>query len=167
MSLAGRAAAFAALAALVAAVAGCGGGRESAGTFVTRILREEISGEYAAQWTELHPAQQQLITQDQYVLCSERINTNVATGKERYAVHNQREVAFSEPGVPEHRAELVTISVAGKAIKATFKFHAILHGGHWRWVLGPSFLAAVKQGECLDGSKLGTSPSSQPAGPAS
>lgn len=48
------------------ALAGCGGSggngsstraqsRESAGQFVTRILREEISGQWAAQWRELHP----------------------------------------------------------------------------------------------------------------
>jgi hypothetical protein len=68
--------------------------------------------------------------------------------------------------VPEHRAKLVTISVAGTGITATFKFHAILHSGRWRWVLGPNFLQAVSQGQCLDGSPLG-SISSQAAGASS
>ena len=166
MTLARRLGAVAAVVALVAAVAGCGGGRESAGSFVTRILREEISGQWAAQWTELHPVQQKLITQDEYVLCSQRINTDIATGKEKIVVHKERDVPFSESGVPEHRAKLVTISVAGKAITATFRFHAILHGGRWAWVLGPAFLQAVKQGQCLDGSPLGSA-SSQASGASS
>jgi hypothetical protein len=110
--------------------------------------------------------QQKLISQDDYVLCSERMNTNVSTGKEKLVVRSERDVPFSENGVPEHRAKLVTISVAGTGITATFKFHAILHAGRWRWVLGPGFLQAVRHGECLDGSPLGST-SSQAAGASS
>ena len=144
-----------ALAAMGLTVAGCGGGgRESAGHFVTRILREEITGQWATQWNELHPGQQKLITQDQYVLCSERMSTNVGSKHERFTVHQIREVPFHERGVPEQTSKLVTISVAGPGLTATFHVHAVLHTGHWRWVLGPGLLQSVSQGQCLDGSAL-------------
>jgi hypothetical protein len=155
LRLARVASALLALAAVGLAAAGCGGtSRESAGRFVTRILREEISGQWAAQWEDLHPGQQKLITQDQYVLCSERIGTNVGVKQERFTVHGIKDVPFHEQGVPERTSKLVTISVAGPAMNATFHVHAVLHTGRWRWVLGPALLKSVSQGRCLDGSQL-------------
>lgn len=149
------------LAAVGLALAGCGGsgggnktGRESAGQFVTRILREEISGQWASQWRELHPGQQKLISRDQYVLCSERIATNVGVKHERFTVHQTRNVPFHERGVPERTSKLVTISVKGPQLNATFHVHAVLHTGRWRWVLGPALLQSVTHGRCLDGSAL-------------
>ena len=147
------------------ALAGCGSssqartgaGRahpETPGHFVTRILREEITGQWAAQWQDLHPGQQKLITRDQYVLCSERIGTNVGTGRERFTVHQIRNVPFHELGVPERTSKLVTISVAGPTLHSTFHVHAVLDKGRWRWVLGGALLRSVDKGRCLDGSVL-------------
>ena len=130
------------------------GTREPPGHFVTRILREEISGHWAAQWSDLHPGQQKLISRDQYVLCSERIGTNVGIRRERFAVHRVRDVPIHETGVPEQTSKLVTISVAGPALTTTFHVHAVLDRGRWRWVLGPDLLRSVTHGRCLDGSVL-------------
>lgn len=143
-------------------LAGCGSGnagtstvsREAPGHFVTRILREEISGRWAAQWSDLHPGQKKLITRDQYVLCSERIGTNVGTRRERFSVHGIRNVPFHERGVPEKTAKLVTISVEGPNLTSTFHVHAVLDKGRWRWVLGGPLLQSVIHGRCLDGSAL-------------
>jgi hypothetical protein len=118
------------------------------------ILREEVSGRWAAQSEELHPGQQRLITQDQYVLCSERIGTNVGTKKNRFTVHRVRDVPLHERGVSEQTSKLVTISVAGPGINATFHVHAVLDKGNRRWVLGPGLLQAVAHGRCRDGSEL-------------
>ena len=66
---------------LAGVVAGCGGGgnNETAGAFITRILREEIAGQWAKQWDDLNPGHKRLITQDQYVLCSKGLKTSVGT----------------------------------------------------------------------------------------
>ena len=146
-----------ALPALVLAAAGCGSAQESAGSFATRILREEISGQWAAQWGELHPGHQKLIDRAQYVLCSEGMETNVGTGKERFTVTGVRGQAIHVRGVPEHTAELVTVRVTGiaGAGAAVFHLHAVRDRGRWRWILGNSFLAALGRGQCLDGSALG------------
>ncbi|HET7572816.1 MAG TPA: hypothetical protein VFJ77_09155 [Gaiellaceae bacterium] len=151
-----RAAVLAAALALLAA--GCGGsggsGAESAGTFITRILQEELSGRWAAQWGELHPGHRRLISRAQYVLCSEAMATNVSTGKERYDVRRVADAPIHVRGVPERTAKLVTIRVTVSGSPATYRLHAVRDGGRWTWILGPSFLAAIGKGECLDGSPL-------------
>jgi len=152
-------AAPAALALLLSLLAACGGTsttatRESPGKFVTRILREEIAGQWGAQWGELHPGQQKLITRKQYVLCSKRLGTAVGTKRERFIVQQVENAPIHERGVPEKTSKLVTISVKGPGVTASFHIHAVLDQGRWRWVLGPGLLAAVEHGECLDGSIL-------------
>ena len=152
-----RALALAGAAACVAVLAaGCGSSGESAGTFATRILREEISGQWAAQWGELHPGHQKLIDRAQYVTCSEGMATNVGTGHETFTVTGVRDEAIHVRGVPERTATLVTVRVTGIVGQSTavFHLHAVRDRGRWRWILGPSFLQALDHGKCLDGSAL-------------
>jgi hypothetical protein len=143
---------------LAAAAAGCGGGGrsgESAGAFMTRILQEELAGRWAAQWGELHPGHQKLITRAQYVLCSEEIGTNVETGRETFAVRSVRDQPIHVRGVPERTAKLVTIQLRqpGSGVE-TYRLHAVRDQGRWTWILGRSFLDELAQGRCLDGSPL-------------
>jgi hypothetical protein len=121
---------------------------------VTRILREEISGQWAAQWNELHPGQQKLITRLEYVRCSERIGTNVGTQNEQFVVEQVQDVPIHEHGVPERTSKLVTVHVTGPSVTSRFRIHAVFDRGRWRWVLGPGLLQAVEHGRCLDGSPL-------------
>ena len=151
-----------ALVALVAAVAGgCGSGgatpTESVGAFMTRILREEINGQWARQWTELHPGHQRLITRAQYVACSREMNTDIATGKEVFRVLAVANDPIHVAGVPQRTSKLVTLSFnePGKATGAlTYRLHAVALQGRWVWILGGRFLTAVSRGRCLDGSPL-------------
>jgi hypothetical protein len=55
---------------------------ESPGAFITRILKEEIHGEWSRQWRELHPGHRALITRPQYVACPRGMGTDFATGKD-------------------------------------------------------------------------------------
>jgi len=153
------------LAALVATlallVAGCGGGgsaapAESAGTFITRILSEELHGQWAQQWTELHPGHQKLITKAQYVACSRSLGTNIATGKEVFRVLAIEDEPIHVRGIPQHTSKLVTITVRqrGEASGLTYRLHAVAVGGRWRWILGNRFLDELARGRCLDGSRL-------------
>jgi hypothetical protein len=153
-------------AAVAALAAGCGGGGAAApsataamsgpGVFMTRILREEISGQWGKQWSELHPAHQALISRTQYVACSRRMGTDFATGHEVFRVLDVRDEAIKVRGVPQHTSKLVTITFRepGKQNGLTYHMHAVNADGHWVWILGDRFLAAVSHGQCLDGSPL-------------
>jgi len=151
--------------ALALVVAGCGGGggstapSESAGTFITRILSEELHGEWARQWTELHPGHQKLITQAQYVACSRSLGTNIATGKEIFHVLAIEDDPIHVRGVPQRTSKLVTITVhqRGDASGLTYRLHAVAVDGRWTWILGPRFLDELAHGRCLDGSRLRSS----------
>jgi hypothetical protein len=152
-----------ALVAVVAGLAaGCGSAvsvaapGENVGVFMTRILREEITGQWARQWSELHPAHQRLITRSQYVACSRALGTNFASGREVFRVLNVRDEAINVLGVSERLAKLVTISFHPVASANTliYRLHAVAVRGRWAWILGQRFVSAVARGRCLDGSPL-------------
>jgi len=148
------------LAALVILGAGCGASsastpREGVGVFMTRILREEVNGQWGKQWMELRPGHQKLITRAQYVACSKEMGTDIATGRETFRVLAVEDDAISVRGVPQHTAKLVTIRfVEAGASPLTYRLHAVAVSGRWTWILGDRFLAAVGHGNCLDGSPL-------------
>ena len=151
-----------ALSALVAVLAaGCGAAatttpQEQPGVFVTRILREEINGQWALQWAELHPGHRQLITRPQYVACSREMATNIGRGKEIFHVLDVRDEPIHVQDVPQRTSKLVTISfrVASEANPLTYRVHAVAVGDHWVWILGDRFLSQLKRGHCLDGRPL-------------
>jgi hypothetical protein len=127
----------------------------SAGAFMTRILREEIRGQWNLQWQELHPAHQKLINEAQYVACSRRMGTNFATGTEVFKVLDIRNEAIDVKGIPQRTSKLVTINFRqpGKT-GLTYHMHAVNVDGRWTWILGGRFLTALSRGQCLDGSPL-------------
>ena len=124
---------------------------------MTRILREEIQGQWARQWSELHPGHQRLITRAQYVVCSREMQTDIATGTEVFRVLDVQDDPIHIQGVPQRTSKLVTINFhqRGKASGGlTYRLHAVEVGGRWSWILGGRFLTAVAHGRCLDGSPL-------------
>src|ERR687885_693032 len=65
---------LAVLAALAALLTGCGGAssaapKESASTFIERVLRQELSGRYDDAWESLYPGQQKVGPKDLFVRC--------------------------------------------------------------------------------------------------
>lgn len=158
-----RAALTLALGAVLALLAsGCGGGgaatapSENPGVFITRILSEELNGQWSRQWSELHPGHQKLITRSQYVTCSRSIGTNIATGKEIFHVLAVDDQAIHVRGVPQRTAKLVTINVhqPGSEPGLTYRLHAVAVDGRWTWILGDRFLDQLAHGRCLDGTRL-------------
>ena len=129
---------------------------EAPGTFMIRILREELTGQWGRQWSELHPGHQRLITRAQYIACSRELATNIGTGHEVYNVLQTANDAIHIFGVPQRTAKVVTISfhTPGNNSTPTYRMHAVSVGGHWSWVLGGRFLRAVQHGRCMDGSAL-------------
>jgi hypothetical protein len=155
-----------ALGGIALVVAGCGGAAASTshqaahatgpGVFMTQILREEIHGQWGLQWQRLHPGHKKLISQAQYIACSQRMGTDFATGDEVFRVLDVRSEAIRVEGVPERTSKLVTITFRhpGKQTGLTYHMHAVNVNGHWTWILGGKFLSAVARGQCLDGSPL-------------
>jgi hypothetical protein len=154
--------AAAAAAVAVLGVTGCGTAQappgEGAGTFMTRILREELTGEWSVQWNELHPGHQHLISRAQYVACSQELATNIGTGHETYRVLGVRDERIHVSGIPQHDSKVVTISfhTPGNRTTPTYRMHAVAVAGRWTWILGGRFLSEVQRGRCLDGSPLPT-----------
>ena len=148
----------------VVLLAGCGGTHAaakppapsgSAANFMTRILREEINGEWSAQWRDLHPGHQKLITRSEYVACSARMGTDFGTGDEVFTVLDVRSEAIDVQGVPQRTSKLVTITFHHPGKQGlTYHMHAVRVGAHWTWILGGRFLSQVAHGRCLDGSLL-------------
>jgi hypothetical protein len=148
---------------IVITALGCGCGSASArapgenvGVFMTRILREEIRGQWARQWGELHPGHQRLITRLQYVACSRGLETNIATGREVFKVLDVRDQPIDVRGVSQRTSKLVTISfrTRGSRNALTYQLHAVAMQGRWTWILGARFLSAIAHGRCIDGSPL-------------
>jgi hypothetical protein len=129
---------------------------EAPGTFITRILKEEIHGEWALQWRELHPGHRALITRAQYVACSRGMGTDFATGKEIFRVLDVRDEPIHVRGVPQRTSKLVTITFRqpSKSNGLTYHLHAVAAANRWVWILGSPFLSKLAQGRCLDGSRL-------------
>jgi hypothetical protein len=129
---------------------------ETPGGFITRILRDEINGEWSLQWQSLHPGHKRLITESQYVACSRVMGTNFATGREVFRVVSVRNDPIDVRGVRERTSKLVTITLRQreKTNGLTYHMHAVRVDGRWAWILGKRFLSQVAQGRCLDGSPL-------------
>ena len=149
-----------ALAVLAVVAAGCGAvssatPREGVGIFMTRILREEVNGQWARQWSELHPAHQKLISRAEYIACSKHMGTDIGTGKETFHVLDVSDDPIHVQGVPQRTSKLVTISFTEPGTDPlTYRLHAVAVSGRWAWILGNRFLAAVDRGKCLDGAPL-------------
>jgi hypothetical protein len=147
-----------ALALLLVVAAGCGGGgtpKGSVGVFMTRVLRDEIHGQWAQQWTLLNPAHQKLITQAEYVQCSRRMGTDIGTAKETFHVLAVQDDPIHVQGVSQRTAKLVTISFKSPGEQAlTYRLHAVADGSRWTWILGGKFLSEIDHGKCLDGTPL-------------
>src|SRR3954447_4922011 len=149
-----------AVAAVLASTA-CGGGTtaapgEAPGVFMTRVLREELNGQWAKQWASLHPGHKKLITRAQYVACSRSLATDIGTGTEKYRVLAVKDEPIDVFAVPQHDSKVVTISfhTPGNNTTPRYDMHAVNVDGRWTWILGGRFLRAVEHGKCLDGTPL-------------
>jgi hypothetical protein len=133
---------------------------ETAAGFLISILKEEIHGQWARQWDELHPGHRALITRSQYVACSRTMGTDFATGKEIFRVLEVRNEPIHVRGVPQRTSKLVTVMFhePGKANGLTYRLHAVAAGGRWTWIFGHPFLDKLAAGRCLDGSPLAPDP---------
>jgi hypothetical protein len=114
--------------------------RPTAGTFIKGVVRQIVRNDYAHAWLSLHPAQQQLVSQEDYVRCEEK--SPVAGRLVWIKVVRVVDARFAVGGVKGRVAgKAVTVrikladDVGGGSIVVTHTAHAVWIGGRWRWIL--------------------------------
>jgi hypothetical protein len=147
-------AAFAAFATLVAVPATAA--RPTAATFIKQVVRQIVRNDYAHAWLTLHPAQQQIVPQDEYVRCEQQ--TPVAGRLVWIKVVRVSNARFSVGGVAERVAgKAVTLrlkladDLTGSSVVVTHTAHVVWVGGRWRWILPAARIGLYTSSTCTTG----------------
>jgi hypothetical protein len=114
--------------------------RPAASTFIKGVVRQLVRNDYEHAWLSLHPAQQHLVPQDEYVRCEQQ--TPVAGRLVWIKVMRVVDARFTVGGVKGRVAgKAVTLrlkladDVGGDSVVVTHTAHAVWVGGRWRWIL--------------------------------
>ncbi len=153
----------AALAALVVWLATRGGSSQPSAdpvVFLRGIVTRIASNDYASVWPKLHPAQQRVVPQGEYVRCEEltpipgRLDwiRLVKSADERITVPGDDGVVDSK--AVTFRLKLTSVAV-GSSVVVTQTVHAVAVGGEWRWILTAKRFASYRAKTCPS---LDTSP---------
>lgn len=127
--------------------------RPPAATFIKGVVRQIVQNDYAHAWLSLHPAQQQLVPQDEYVRCEEQ--SPVAGRLVWIKVVRVVDARFAVGGVKGRVAgKAVTLrlklvdDVAGDSVVVTHTAHAVWVGGRWRWILPAARIGIYGSSTC-------------------
>jgi hypothetical protein len=129
-------------------LANCGG---SDGAGPGAALKKQIgwltSGQYGRAWDQMHPAQQALMSREQYARCAgaRSIPDFEVTLKEIY----DEEVQI--PGTEEKvMSKAVTVELRYGGSRDTDTFHEFLVDGQWRWTASwtDADVEAIRDGDC-------------------
>jgi hypothetical protein len=124
-----------------------------AAAFIKTIVREIVMNDYAHAWLTLHPAQQRLVPQDDYVRCELQ---SPVSGR-RVWIKTVRVVParFTVGGVRGRVAgKAVTVRIkliddsSGASAVVTHTAHAVAVGGRWRWILPADRIDLYSSGAC-------------------
>jgi hypothetical protein len=124
-----------------------------AAAFMTRVVRQIVSNDYEHAWLSLHPAQQQLVPQEDYVRCELQspiagrlvwIRT-VRVASARFAVGGLK-------GRVAGKAVTLRIKLAaddiGASVVLTHTVHAVAVAGRWRWILPAERIELYSSSAC-------------------
>ena len=130
--------------------------RPAASTFIKGVVRQIVRNDYAHAWLSLHPAQQQLVPQDEYVRCEQQ--TPVAGRLVWIKVVRVADARFTVGGVKGRVAgKAVTVrlklvdDVGGAAVVVTHTAHVVWVGGRWRWILPAARIGLYGSSACTTG----------------
>jgi hypothetical protein len=126
---------------------------KSAGVFIKNVVRQIVSNDYEHAWLSLHPAQQQLVPQDDYVRCE--LQTPVAGRLVWIKIVRVADARFRVGGLSGRvagKAVTLRIKLADDSIGAAFVLthtaHAVAVGGRWRWILPAQRIGLYRSGAC-------------------
>ena len=139
----------------VLAFHGLGGGAaspsESPSAFVSRVVSQIVSDDYAGAWQTLYPPHQAVAASDEYVSCE--MQSPVGWKLRSISVVRVKDRTLRVPGDSDtSAAKAVTLrlrlSNAGAKNAFTHTFNAVAVGSHWTWILTPSRYALYRSDSC-------------------
>ena len=127
------------------------GPTEEPDAFVSRIVSQIVSDDYATAWTTLYPPHQAVADSDEYVACE--MQTPVGLKLRSISVVRVRDRHLRVPGDSKtSAAKAVTLrlrlSNAGQKTVFTHTFNTVAVGSHWTWILTPSRYEQYRSDSC-------------------
>ena len=127
--------------------------KPGAADFIKRIVRQLVSNDYEHAWLSLHPAQQRLVPQEDYVRCE--LQTPIAARLvwiKAVRVASQRFAVDGVAGRVAGKAVTLRIKLAddssGAEAIVTHTAHAVAVGGRWRWILPAGRISLYSSTAC-------------------
>ena len=124
---------------------------EQPDTFVSRIVSQIVSDDYATAWTTLYPPHQAVARSDEYIACEMR--SPVGWKLSSISVVRVKDRQLRVPGDSKtSAAKAVTLrlrlSSAGEKTVFTHTFNTVAVGSHWTWILTPSRYELYRSDSC-------------------
>jgi hypothetical protein len=124
-----------------------------AGAFIKSVVRQIVTNDYEHAWLRLHPAQQQLVPQDDYVRCE--LQSPVEGRLDWIKIVRVRDARFGIGGLNRVvRGKAVTIrikltdDVSESSVVVTHTAHAVAVAGRWRWILPAERIGLYSSSAC-------------------
>ena len=124
---------------------------EKPDTFVSRVVSQIVSDDYATAWTTLYPPHQAVAGSDEYVACE--MQTPVGLELRSISVVRVKDRQLRVPGDSKtSAAKAVTLrlrlSNQGERTVFTHTFNTVAVGSHWTWILTPSRYELYRSDSC-------------------
>jgi hypothetical protein len=126
-----------------------------AAAFLKAVVRQIVSNDYEHAWLSLHPAQQKIVPQEDYVRCEllSPIPGRLAWIK-IVRVANARFAVGGLPGRVAGKAVTLRIKLvddtSGASVVVTHTAHAVGVAGRWRWILPAARIGLYSSSACAE-----------------
>jgi hypothetical protein len=127
--------------------------KPGAAAFIKTVVRQIVTNDYEHAWLSLHPAQQQLVPQDDYVRCE--LQSPVAGRLAWIKVLRVKDARFGVGGLNRLvTGKAVTLRIkltdddTGLSVVVTHTAHTVAVAGRWRWILPANRLGLYSSSAC-------------------
>ncbi len=127
--------------------------KPGAAAFIKTVVRQIVTNDYEHAWLSLHPAQQQLVPQDDYVRCE--LQSPVAGRLAWIKVLRVKNARFGVGGLNRLvTGKAVTLRIqltdddTGLSVVVTHTAHTVAVAGRWRWILPANRLGLYSSSAC-------------------
>ena len=127
------------------------GPTEEPDAFVSRIVSQIVSDDYATAWTTLYPPHQAVAGSDEYVACE--MQTPVGLELRSISVVRVKDRQLRVPGdstTSAAKAVTLRLRLSNQGDRAVFThtFNTVAVGSHWTWILTPSRYEPYRSDSC-------------------
>jgi hypothetical protein len=126
---------------------------KGAGAFMKGVVRQIVTNDYEHAWLSLHPAQQQLVPQDDYVRCE--LQSPIAGRLAWIKVVRVTNARFAVGGLARRVAgKAVALRIklvdddSGASVVVAHTAHAVAVAGRWRWILPAQRIGLYSSSAC-------------------